>query len=135
LSALLSKLDPTASDVVAHQRDSLVQRKDLAQKTKDFKKLHDAGKLAEQKGLLKGTSASSDRLFPQLTTLSVPKLHRSSHKPGQDLVLGLSTIIFVTVRGSRPLPTTRSISRIPCHFRRHFTETHRGEEATAEESG
>ncbi len=50
----MSKLDTTASDVVAHQRDSLVQRKDLAQKTKDFRKLDDAGKLGEYKGLLKG---------------------------------------------------------------------------------
>jgi homeobox protein cut-like len=54
LSTLLSKLDATASEVVAHQRDSLVQRKDLAQKTKDFRKLDDAGKLGEYKGLLKG---------------------------------------------------------------------------------
>lgn len=54
LSTLVSKLDSTASDIVAHQKDSLVQRKDLAQKTKDFRKLDDAGKLAEYKGLLKG---------------------------------------------------------------------------------
>jgi homeobox protein cut-like len=59
LSTLLSKLDTTASEVVAHQRDSLVQRKDLAQKTKDFRKLDDAGKLGEYKGLLKGTRWSS----------------------------------------------------------------------------
>jgi homeobox protein cut-like len=31
-----------------------VQRKDLAQKTKDFRKLDDAGKLVDIKGLLKG---------------------------------------------------------------------------------
>jgi homeobox protein cut-like len=54
LSTLVSKLDATASDVVAHQRDSLLQRKDLAQKTKDFRKLDDAGKIGEYKGLLKG---------------------------------------------------------------------------------
>ncbi|EEP82187.1 conserved hypothetical protein [Uncinocarpus reesii 1704] len=53
LANLVSKLDSTASDVVAHQRDSLVQRKDLAQKTKDFRKLDDASKLTEYKGLLK----------------------------------------------------------------------------------
>jgi len=40
---------------VAYQRDSTVQRKDLAQKTKDFRKLDDASKLTEIKGLLKGT--------------------------------------------------------------------------------
>ena len=56
LNSLISKLDNTASDIVTYQRDSTVQRKDLAQKTKDFRKLDDAGKLAEIKGLLKGTS-------------------------------------------------------------------------------
>lgn len=59
LSTTLSRLDATASDVIAHQRDSLVQRKDLAQKTKDFRKLDDAGKLAEYKGLLKGKEWTS----------------------------------------------------------------------------
>lgn len=33
-----------------------MQRKDLAQKTKDFRKLDDNGKLSEIKGLLKGAS-------------------------------------------------------------------------------
>ena len=59
LSTLMSKLDTTASEVVAHQRDSLVQRKELAQKTKDFRRLDDAGKLAEYKGLLKGMGKQS----------------------------------------------------------------------------
>lgn len=54
LTALIPNLDTAASDLVAHQRDSLVQRKDLAQKTKDFRKLDDASKLNEVKGLLKG---------------------------------------------------------------------------------
>jgi homeobox protein cut-like len=54
LSSTIAKLDSTASDLVAQQRDSLVQRKDLAQKTKDFRKLDDSSKLAEYKGLLKG---------------------------------------------------------------------------------
>lgn len=31
-----------------------MQRKDLAQKTKDFRKLDDASKVTEMKGLLKG---------------------------------------------------------------------------------
>jgi len=53
-TALVSSLDNTASDIVAYQRDSTVQRKDLAQKTKDFRKLDDAGKLNEMKSLLKG---------------------------------------------------------------------------------
>lgn len=50
----MSNLDNTASDIVAYQRDSTVQRKDLAQKTKDFRKLDDAAKLSDIKGLLKG---------------------------------------------------------------------------------
>lgn len=52
---LISNLDNTASEIVAYQRDSTVQRKELAQKTKDFRKLDDATKLSEIKGLLKGT--------------------------------------------------------------------------------
>src|ERR1700759_5831841 len=49
LVTLIPSLDGAASDLVAHQRDALVQRKDLAQKTKDFRKLDDAGKLREIK--------------------------------------------------------------------------------------
>ena len=54
LTSLISNLDNSASEIVAYQRDSTVQRKDLAQKTKDFRKLDDAAKLGEVKGLLKG---------------------------------------------------------------------------------
>ena len=53
LSHLVQQLDSTAADIVANQRDSLVQRKDLAQKTKDFRKLEDSEKLTEYKSLLK----------------------------------------------------------------------------------
>ena len=54
LTKLVPELDNTASDIVSNQRDALIQRKDLAQKTKDFRKLDDAAKLGEFKGLLKG---------------------------------------------------------------------------------
>lgn len=54
LTTLVSNLDNTASEIVTYQRDSTVQRKELAQKTKDFRKSDDATKLAEIKGLLKG---------------------------------------------------------------------------------
>lgn len=57
-TSLVSNLDNTASEIVTFQRDSTVQRKDLAQKTKDFRKLDDATKLGEIKGLLKGTQHS-----------------------------------------------------------------------------
>ena len=50
----MPQLDKTASDIVENQKDALVQRKDLAQKTKDFRKLDDSAKLAEFKSLLKG---------------------------------------------------------------------------------
>lgn len=53
LTKLVSSLDNTASDMVAQQKDSLVQRKELAQKTKDFRKLDDSSKLGEIKDLLK----------------------------------------------------------------------------------
>ncbi|KAG5929028.1 hypothetical protein E4U42_007339 [Claviceps africana] len=53
LAALTSSLDNTASEIVTYQRESTVQRKELAQKTKDFRKLDDASKLTEIKGLLK----------------------------------------------------------------------------------
>ncbi|KAL9107469.1 MAG: hypothetical protein Q9227_007666 [Pyrenula ochraceoflavens] len=65
LSNLISKLDSTASDIVSDQRDSLVQRKELAQKTKDFRKLDDAGKIAEHKGLLKAYQVFIDLLTTQ----------------------------------------------------------------------
>ena len=54
LGTLMLDLDKAASDIVSFQRDSVLQRKDLAQKTKDFRKLEDAAKLSEIKGLLKG---------------------------------------------------------------------------------
>lgn len=53
---LVSNLDNTASEIVTYQRDSTVQRKDLAQKTKDFRKLDDTTKITEVKSLLKGMS-------------------------------------------------------------------------------
>ncbi|KAI0834159.1 CASP C terminal-domain-containing protein [Hypoxylon sp. FL0890] len=62
LGSLMSTLDNTASDIVAFQRDSTVQRKDLAQKTKDFRKLDDATKLTEIKSLLKAYQTFIDLL-------------------------------------------------------------------------
>ncbi|KAI0472159.1 CASP C terminal-domain-containing protein [Xylariaceae sp. FL0804] len=62
LTSLVSTLDNTASDIVAYQRDSTVQRKDLAQKTKDFRKLDDATKLTEIKSLLKAYQTFIDLL-------------------------------------------------------------------------
>ncbi|KAF3760135.1 hypothetical protein M406DRAFT_65537 [Cryphonectria parasitica EP155] len=62
MTTMISTLDNTASEIVAYQRDSTVQRKDLAQKTKDFRKLDDATKLVEVKGLLKAYQTFIDLL-------------------------------------------------------------------------
>ncbi|KAK1471534.1 hypothetical protein CCUS01_06017 [Colletotrichum cuscutae] len=59
---LVASLDNTASEIVTYQRDSTVQRKELAQKTKDFRKLDDATKLGEIKGLLKAYQTFIDLL-------------------------------------------------------------------------
>lgn len=62
LTSLIPQLDTVASDLVTHQRDTLTQRKDLAQKTKDFRKLDDASKLNDIKGLLKCKHLATHRV-------------------------------------------------------------------------
>jgi homeobox protein cut-like len=51
--SLVPQLDKTATDIVDSQKEAVVQRKELAQKTKDFRKLEDANKLSEIKTLLR----------------------------------------------------------------------------------
>ncbi|KAK4988547.1 hypothetical protein LTR50_003842 [Elasticomyces elasticus] len=70
LTSLVSTLDTAASDLVVHQRDSLIQRRDLAQKTKDFRKLDDASKLGEIKSLLKAYQTFIDLLTNQSKSVS-----------------------------------------------------------------
>ncbi|KAL1587786.1 hypothetical protein WHR41_03552 [Cladosporium halotolerans] len=70
LSKLVSTLDTAAAELVSHQRDSLVKRKDLAQKTKDFKKLDDAAKLLDIKDLLKSYQGYVDLLTNHNKTVS-----------------------------------------------------------------
>ncbi|KAI4260135.1 MAG: hypothetical protein L6R42_004197 [Xanthoria sp. 1 TBL-2021] len=70
LTKLVPELDTTASDIVNHQRDALVSRKDLAQKTKDFRKLDDGAKLAEFKSLLKSYQTFIDLLTSHGKTTS-----------------------------------------------------------------
>nr|POF23929.1 trna-dihydrouridine(16/17) synthase [nad(p)(+)] [Quercus suber] len=65
LTGLVRSLDTSAEELVAHQKDSLVQRKELAQKTKEFRKLDDAGKLGEIKDLLKSYQTYIDALTSQ----------------------------------------------------------------------
>jgi hypothetical protein len=74
LTSMIPTLDNTASEIVQYQRDSTVQRKDLAQKTKDFRKLDDSAKLGEIKGLLKGWQMFNDSVS-QLTVFSLPNIH------------------------------------------------------------
>ncbi|KAF7934272.1 uncharacterized protein EAE97_008632 [Botrytis byssoidea] len=62
LTSMIPSLDNTASEIVQYQRDSTVQRKELAQKTKDFRKLDDTNKLSEIKGLLKAYQTFIDLL-------------------------------------------------------------------------
>ncbi|KAK4866480.1 hypothetical protein LT330_008412 [Penicillium expansum] len=70
LTNTLAKLDTTATDLVEQQRDALVQRKDLAQKTKNYKKLDDESKLSEYKTLLKSYQSFIDLLTNQGKTSS-----------------------------------------------------------------
>lgn len=69
LTSLIPLLDTAASDIIAHQRDALTQRKDLAQKTKDFRKLDDASKLSDIKGLLKAYQTFIDLISNQSKTV------------------------------------------------------------------
>ncbi|EAA32044.1 hypothetical protein GE21DRAFT_8116 [Neurospora crassa] len=74
-TSLVSNLDNTASEIVTFQRDSTVQRKDLAQKTKDFRKLDDATKLGEIKGLLKAYQGFIDLLTNHSKSVNSAFLH------------------------------------------------------------
>ncbi|KAH8728188.1 CASP C terminal-domain-containing protein [Phaeosphaeriaceae sp. PMI808] len=69
LTALIPQLDTVASDIITHQRDTLTQRKDLAQKTKDFRKLDDASKLNDFKALLKSYQNFIDLISNQSKTV------------------------------------------------------------------
>lgn len=53
LSTLQKSLDTTATDIVSSQKDNLIERKELAQKTKEYKKLGEEAKKEEWKVLLK----------------------------------------------------------------------------------
>ncbi|KAK3370153.1 CASP C terminal-domain-containing protein [Podospora didyma] len=74
-TSLVSNLDNTASEIVAFQRDSTVQRKDLAAKTKDFRKLDDATKIAEYKSLLKAYQTFIDLLTNHSKSINSAFLH------------------------------------------------------------
>ena len=75
LTRLVPNLDTTATELVKQQKDALVERKDLAQKTKDFRKLEDAAKLTETKGLLKAYQTYIDLITNQSKTIHNSFLH------------------------------------------------------------
>ncbi|KAK0212836.1 CASP C terminal-domain-containing protein [Desarmillaria ectypa] len=62
LSELQKSLDPQGIELVDNQKESVVGRKALADKTKEFKKIPDEGKLAAFKGLLKAYQTEIDNL-------------------------------------------------------------------------
>ncbi|KAF2148400.1 hypothetical protein K461DRAFT_232763 [Myriangium duriaei CBS 260.36] len=70
LTTLVTNLDASASQLVEQQKDTVIQRKDLAQKTKDFRKLDDAGKLTEIKSLLKSYQNFIDLVTNQSKTIN-----------------------------------------------------------------
>ena len=67
LTSLQKSLDATASEIVGGQKEGLVQRKELAQKTKEFRKLDEEARKEEWKGLLK---CLPPFLFPSLPRLT-----------------------------------------------------------------
>ncbi|KAL9090230.1 MAG: hypothetical protein Q9159_002130 [Coniocarpon cinnabarinum] len=75
LTKLVPNLDTTASDLVAQQRDALIERKELAQKTKDFRKLDDGSKLNEVKSLLKAYQGYIDLVTNHSKTVHSSFLH------------------------------------------------------------
>lgn len=70
LTKLVSNLDNTASEMVNQQKESLVQRKEVASKTKDFRKMDDGDKLNGIKDLLKMYQGYIDVLTNHNKTIS-----------------------------------------------------------------
>ena len=109
LSGLIPQLDATASEIVLNQRDALVERKEVAQKTKDFRKLDDSSKLTEYKSLLKGNSLSVWNGSLLLTRSSVSNLHRSDHGAWQDIAVCLPATLYPDLRCPRSISSPRSV--------------------------
>jgi homeobox protein cut-like len=65
LTHLQKSLDSVAGDIVNGQRESLVERKELAQKTKEYRKLDDEQKKEEWKGLLKCKRSVEEKAMPK----------------------------------------------------------------------
>lgn len=70
LTNLVPKLDTTAADLAEQQREALVERKELAEKTKAFRRLDDSAKLSEVKTLLKAYQTYIDLVSNQNKSVS-----------------------------------------------------------------
>ncbi|KAI5890717.1 uncharacterized protein SCHCODRAFT_02352021 [Schizophyllum commune H4-8] len=68
LSELQKQLDAQGIEIVDNQKESVVGRKALADKTKEFKRIPDAEKLAAYKGLLKAYQTEIDNLTKRSKT-------------------------------------------------------------------
>ncbi|KAG0642014.1 CASP C terminal-domain-containing protein [Tuber brumale] len=62
LTTLQKSLDATAAEIIGSQKDGLIQRKELAQKTKEYRKLDEEARKEEWKGLLKSYQMFIDHL-------------------------------------------------------------------------
>ncbi|OLL25111.1 Protein CASP [Neolecta irregularis DAH-3] len=62
LSTLQKQLHSQGSEIIEGQKESLLKRKDLSQKTKDFRKLSEEEKTGNIKGLLKAYQSEIDAL-------------------------------------------------------------------------
>ncbi|CAN9294666.1 unnamed protein product [Alternaria alternata] len=108
LTTLIPQLDTVASDLVAHQRDTLTQRKDLAQKTKDFRKLDDASKLSDIKGLLKSYQNFIDLISNQSKTVQA----------------AFFQVYSPLSEAPDPYPLLEDLRRLACNLGRACAQTH-----------
>lgn len=113
LTNLIPKLDATASELANQQKDSLVERKELAQKTKDFRKLDGEAKITEVKALLKCIhNIPRLRLHAVLTySCSISNIHRPRFEPLQVYLLSIPASVLSSVRSTRSIPTARGLRR------------------------
>jgi len=116
LTNLIPKLDTTASELATQQKDSLVERKELAQKTKDFRKLDDEAKVTEVKALLKCTLIAHrvDNVMNPLTYIlcSISDIYRPRIQSLQIHLFSIPPSLLSSFRSSRSIPFARSLYRI-----------------------
>ena len=67
--ALQKQLDSQAEQIIANQSDSLLERKELSTKTREFRKLPDDEKITQVRGLLKAYQTAIDALTTRSKTV------------------------------------------------------------------